>query len=325
MINRKYLKPRLAEIGKIKIGKRGDLVTSAKGVKFRKPVKFDHFVITTTQRKAKGDNFIIDTELMKKLDSKMKPREISIRLMYDKIDLNFHTSFQSYQNKKCFCKGDGVSAERRKSDGTYKKGDCNPDNCKIFKQDKCKISGILSCMITANPEFGGVYRFRTHGWNSVSNILASLEFIAKNTKGVLQNLPLRLKMITKTSIVEISGKDCEINTNVVTIVLDGIELNKMRTLAIEEVQNRNRLGTNMKMIEDQAIDNGFLDDTDDPEDVQDEFFPDIVVDDVEIEPEPEKKAVNPADLKEKIKVQQQEPEAEIEDVKEEIHNELDIF
>ena len=44
----KGLTPRFAEVGKIKIGGKGKQTTSANGKKFNPPVRFDHFVVTTT-------------------------------------------------------------------------------------------------------------------------------------------------------------------------------------------------------------------------------------------------------------------------------------
>jgi hypothetical protein len=200
-----------------------------------------------------------------------KPKEIPIRLIFDDIDMNFYTSFQYYHGKKMMCKGDGEKAVWYGSeDGVPKSGVCDPDTCKFAQPDskgatKCKISGILSCMLPFVMDIGGVYRFRTHGWNSVSNILASLQFISENTGGVLQGLPLKLKMLKKST--EEHG-----NVNTVTIVLDGIQMVKMRELAFQEFQNRKMLGINMKMIEDKAIASGFLEDKDDPVDVEEEFY-----------------------------------------------------
>jgi len=39
--------PGLIELGKIKIGKKGEMVVSKNKKEFRQPEKFDHFIITT--------------------------------------------------------------------------------------------------------------------------------------------------------------------------------------------------------------------------------------------------------------------------------------
>ncbi len=265
---KKGLSPRLAEVGKIKIGGKGALKKSKNNVEFRLPVRYDHFVVTTTEKGADG-NFIIDGTIMQELEK--DPKEIPIRLIFDDIDMNFYTSYQYYKGKKMICKGDGETAiYYGNKDGVPKSGPCNPDICPHAQEDskgavKCKISGILSCMLPFIMDIGGVYRFRTHGWNSVSNILASLQFISENTGGVLQGLPLKLKMLKKST--EDHG-----NVNTVTIVLDGIQMVKMRELAFQEFQNRKMLGINMKMLENKAVASGFLEDKDDPADVEEEFY-----------------------------------------------------
>ena len=196
-----------------------------------------------------------------------KPKEIAITLPFDDIDMNFFTSFQYYHGKKCICQGDGITAIRIDKNDVSNQAECNPDKCEHLESGKCKVSGILSCHIKASMEIGGVYRFRTHSWNSVSNILASLKYFSDNTNGILQGLPLKLKFLKKSTAEH--G-----NVNVVTIVLDGIEMLALRSKALAENKDRDRLGINMKQLQIQAVNEGFLDDTDDPEDVEVEFYND---------------------------------------------------
>jgi hypothetical protein len=294
---KKGLNPRLAEVGKIKIGGKGDIRKSAAGKDYQIPIKFEHFIVTTTEKGGDG-NFIINHDIMKLLGK--EPKEIPIRLLFDDIDMNFFTSFQSYQGAKLFCMGNGETAERENQ-----KINCDPENCSVFKENKCKVSGILSCLLSSNMEIGGVYKFRTHSWNSVSNILAALRYFSENTNGILAGLPLKLKFIKKST--QEHG-----NVNVVTLVLDGIELIKMREIALSEYKNRMELGIDMKLIEGRATESGLLDDKDDPEDIEAEFY--------RIMPEqkaPEKVSDRITNLipvtevkKEDVKVENSEPEKE---------------
>ena len=260
---KKGLSPRLAEIGKIKIGGHGEKRKSKKGADYRLPVRYENFLVTTTEKDKETDNFIIDKEIMKKIGASAK--ELSIRLPFDDIDMNFFTSFQLYKGKKRRCQGDGEKAEWTNDDGTSKQITCDPDKCKHLEAGDCKVGGILSCMLTCSPEIGGVYRFRTHSWNTVSNILSALKFFSENTNGVLQGLPFKLKMLKKST--QEHG-----NVTTVTIVLDGIEMLKMREMALLEFDNRVKLGIDMKMIERQAKDAGFDIDRDDPENIESEFY-----------------------------------------------------
>lgn len=260
------LNPRFAEIGKIKIGGKGEKRKSKDNKEYQIPVRFEHFVVTTTEKGPDG-NFIIDNEIMSKLGR--EPKEIPIRLPFDSIDMNFFTSFQYYHGKKCICRGDGERAKRIDNKGIESEVPCNPAECEYLTSDKCKVSGILSCHIPLTMQVGAVHRFRTHSWNSVSNILASLNYIKDNTNGILQGLPLKLVFLKKAT--QEHG-----NVNVVTIVLDGIEMMKMREMALTEYKNRVEIGLDMKQLESQARNAGFLEDNDDPEDIEGEFYTPVV-------------------------------------------------
>ena len=282
---------RFTEVGKIKIGGKGESRKSKDGKDYQLPIRYEHFVVTTTE-KGKDGNFVPDMELMKKLGP--EPKEIKIRLLFDSIDMNFWTSFQMYAGKKCVCRGDGVDAVRWTKEGAEQHIKCNPHECEFLQSEKCKVSGILSCHIPESMEAGGVYRFRTHSWYSVSGILAALQYISENTNGVLQGLPLKLKFLKKST--QDHG-----NVNIVTVVLDGVEMMKMRELAKLEYENRMQLGISMKQIEDQARAIGFMDDKDDPEDVETEFYPPVV----EAKPEP---GASAEDVKEKLENKDTKPE-----------------
>ena len=87
----KGLTPRIAELGKIKIGGKSDHVRRTKsGGEWRAPEKYDHFVITTPERN-QGNQLIPDERLMESLiqehgDHDGKLRQIPIYLLSDNID-----------------------------------------------------------------------------------------------------------------------------------------------------------------------------------------------------------------------------------------------
>ena len=284
---------RFTEVGKIKIGGHGEHRKTKDGKDYQLPIRYEHFVVTTTEKNKDTGNFIPDIALMEKLGT--EPKEIPIRLPFDDIDMNFFTSFQYYQGNKCLCRCDGVNATRWTKEGIEQHIKCNPDKCEFLQPDekgatRCKPSGILSCHIPLSMEVGGIYRFRTHSWNTVSGILASLRYISDNTNGILQGLPLKLKFLKKAT--QDHG-----NVSIVTIVLDGIEMMAMREKALTEFQNRKQLGINMKRLENQAKAVGFLDDNDDPGDVEAEFY---AVEECEPVREPEKPGASADDVKAKL-------------------------
>ena len=298
---KKGLTPRLAEVGKIKIGGKGEERKGKKGM-YRLPVRYDHFVITTTERlpDKQGGNFVPDLELMEKIDPKEnwkdgqtfgQPKEIPIIFLFDDIDMNFRTEYAYYQGAKCMCRGDGEIAERlylkagkqtvlspdEKHTGSIqvKEGEkhkiiCNTEKCPFAQADakgvsRCKPSGVLSCLIPASMNIGGVYRFRTHSWNTISNILASLELIKTITGGLLVGLPMKLQFLKKATTDH--G-----NVSVVNVVFDGESQQKMRELAFIENKNRIEFGVNMLQIEHNAKKAGFMANTDSDADIEAEFY-----------------------------------------------------
>lgn len=301
MAIKRGLKPRLAEVGKIKIGGKGDVrkKTGGNGT-YQLPIRYEHFVITSTEKDLKTGNFVPDKDLMDKLGG--EPKEIPIVFLFDDIDMNFNTSFAMYQGAKCVCRGDGEFAERLflqagkpdpfqiADDGPQKvqkderrKIVCDPENCPMMKPDskgqtRCKPSGILSCLIPVSMNIGGVYRFRTHSWNTISNILASLDLIKTITGGVLVGLPMKLQFLKKST--EDHG-----NVNVVNVSFDGQTQQEMRQLAFQEMKNREDHKINILQIEQHARDTGFLKETDDPADIEAEFY------NTDEEPEKEKEPV----------------------------------
>jgi hypothetical protein len=188
---------------------------------------------------------------------------------------------------------------------------------------RCKPSGILSCILSDIPEIGGVLRFRTHSWNTISNILSSLEFLKTITNGVLVGLPLKLQFLKKST--QDHG-----NVSVVNIVFDGETYQAMRELAMIEMKNRTEHGVNMKMIEERARLDGFTKDTDDPSDIEAEFY--------SVPPEPEPLPDNIEDRADIIlggvseseklvdeEIQEPEPEKQAPEPESEENTELDIF
>jgi hypothetical protein len=267
----KNLTRRLVETHKIKIGGHSEKEkTGQGGNKYRLPVKFNHFVVTGLD-KDKNDNFIIDKVIMDQVGK--EPKSLDIMLLSDDPDKNFMTAYQLYTGKTCACRGDGETASRIKTKDDngkildppiYHNVDCNPETCEFALSKACKPSGILSCMIPQSAKIGGVAKFRTHSWNSIINILSSLETIKLITGGVLFGIPLKMELIEKQT--EKHGK-----VKVVNIVYAG-DTTKLQLEAA--TQKQLRLGGSVDMIkQNQLIDNShILEDHDDAADVEQEFY-----------------------------------------------------
>lgn len=258
----KSLPIRLAEIGKIKIGGKGPERTSKSGKKFRIPQKYDHFVIVKNEKDQYG-NFIIDKNIQNKIGNEC--RKIPIVLLFDDINLNLLSSFQYYHGHKCVCRGDGETAERIIK-GEKKLIPCPNSECEFLQAKRCKPSGLLSCMLPLAESVGGVYKFRTTSWNTVSNLQSSLALIKMQTGGNLAGIPLYLEMIKKQT--EEHGA-----IEMVNIGFDGSIAN-LQKAAIAEEKRREQLKIDISKVETIAIESGVIEDNDDPQDVEDEFYTD---------------------------------------------------
>ena len=253
----------LCERGHIKIGKKGKMTTSNRGTLFRPPEKLDHFVVTTMNRTGE-DDFETDENIMRILGD--RPQEIPVTLVYDSPDLNFPTCYAYYDSAQCQCRGDGEYAIT--VDG--RQIQCNPETCKNATSKKCKPNGVLSVILTNAPGVGGVYKFRTTGWNSIRNLMSSIEFIHGLVGGRLAGLPLMLTLHPKTTVIP--GTKTPTTIYMVNLEYRG---------TIDELMHiaRNRLISSEKMqeIEEKAV--GMLAEPESVEeckDIQEEFYPETI-------------------------------------------------
>lgn len=282
----KNLTAGLVERGKIKIGNKGAMRSSAGGNKWQAPQKLDHFLITTT---ARGDdnNFLRDEQLHGLLGD--KPTEIPVVLVYDDIDLNFQTRYASYNGRRLWCSGDGEVARRMVSDdkktgaATYQEGSCPciRQSPTYTEKDKCKINGTLSVMIRGAEAIGGVWKFRTTSYNSVVGIMSSLALIKRITGGPLAGIPLVLTLTPK-SVAD------PITQNQQKIFVVGIEfrggMELLQNQGHELLLNRTAHGLRIDHIEDEARQlisyspENFAAPIDDVDSELEEFYPDVASD-----------------------------------------------
>ena len=189
----KNLSRGLAVMGYIKIGKKGEMKKSVNSIEFRQPKKLDHFEIVTREVDD-SDNFKPDVEMMKLFGD--KPTDIQIMLQYDQVDLNFPHYLAAYKGSRLFCRGNGALAIRE-----GKEIICDPLTCPVYQKKhsdqklQCKPQGKLYAILPQKNMIGGVYAFKTTSWESIRNIISSLELISSLTGGILAGLILKLKLI----------------------------------------------------------------------------------------------------------------------------------
>ncbi len=248
----KNLIPRLAERGRIKIGEKGEMKTSAQGKEFALPKNLDHIVVTTMQRDAAG-RLMPDTDLMAQINpGGGKLVEIPIRLLYDDIDLNFFTRYACYKGNRCWCSGDGEEASRLVgANGKYEPCPCPCERQEPMYQgqDKCKTLGTLSVLIEGVNRVGGVWSFRTTSFNSVNAILSSMALIKAITGGPLSGIPLMLVLSPKTVTIPTTGKPMVVF--VMSIEYRGPE-SELAELGYERARQRVEHKIRMDLIEESA-------------------------------------------------------------------------
>jgi hypothetical protein len=234
------MKPQLAELGKIKIGVKGDKMVRGHLL----PKKLDHFMIATLMKDDDG-RLEMDDSMNEIIGEKCT--SLDICLCYDDFTMNMTSSYSWFAQSKLVCMGNGQTAMRRNEDGSEEKIICNPKDCTAYKEKKCKPYGRLSVILAAANRIGGVYILRTTGWNTIRNVLSSMAFIRKEAGGVLAGLPLRMRLLPMTVTPRDVGHNVEIYA--VNIEYPGT-LAELKEAGAEEMERRLKLGINMKQTED---------------------------------------------------------------------------
>lgn len=275
----KNLQPRLAERGKIKIGCKGEMRTSARGNQFQPPQKLDHFVITTATRGPDG-NYVRDEVIHAMLGE--KPTSIPVRVLFDDPELVMMSRYAAYRGKTMVCSGDGETAQETGQNGVKTARACPcPRLEQTYKgDDRCKINGALSVIIDGVEGVGGVYTFRTTSWNSVTALISSMQFIRALTGGALAGIQLMLTLRPKTVADPNTGASQTVY--VVNLEYPG-SVAQLRSEGLAVLQDNASHTQQIKMIEAQARatlalpapDNVPLA-GDDADDVVDEFYPQAI-------------------------------------------------
>lgn len=195
----KDLRPCLHEQGKIKIGRKQEKVRTGKsGRKYQTPVKTD-FVFVTNLEKDEHDNFIMDKELTEKLTVETNQDGNPVLIgpcifLYNNMKSNLITSYCRRGAVHVDCRGDGEKATRYLPNGEQQKIDCPGKQCKYIKNGKCTPTCILSVVFPDAPRAGGVYRFRSSGWNSVEKIQSGLYYFWLWSNKKLAGIPFFLRV-----------------------------------------------------------------------------------------------------------------------------------
>jgi len=277
----KNLPNRLNEAGRIKIGVKGQEITSKEGNVFRPPQKLDYFLLTTTERDETTGDFVHDVKLMDELkgngglvNSAGNLVGIPIRLLYEDINLNFPTRYVSYVSGKLSCTGDGEFSTKRLDD--FKKTyscPCERLGSEYTGKDKCKASGKLTVIIDNANLFGQCHVFRTTSINSVMGIMGGLNLIRTATKGHVAGIPLMLVLNNKTTTIP--GVGTTTTVQVVSVCYRG-SMEDLRNDTIKLIQEDKQFLIGMTQLEKEAyaLNQDMVITPDEEKDFIEEFMPD---------------------------------------------------
>lgn len=250
------VRPRITELGKIKIGgKEAKVRQSQSGGTWRAPEKYDHFVITGLSRNS-ADDLVREQNLMDSLQKYADPvdgklRELPIGVLSNNLDDIIQSRYVYYVGKRVAAHSDGVTLtsfwdrERQTWRDEPHTMEWKPDYAdaidnkgkKIFK-----LHTVFNCVITSDvARWGGVYKFRTTSKITASQLTGSLLFIRELTGGILRGIPLRL--VVRPATVEPDGKRTIVY--VVHVEVVGSDLQQIQSNALErakfELQNKREL------------------------------------------------------------------------------------
>jgi hypothetical protein len=240
------LRPRLAEIGQIKIGERSAERRVQKGDQdFLPPEKWDHFGVTTMEKDTDGRP-LLDKEIMEKIGNNCQ--ELDIMLCYDDPVLNMPTMYAYFSRTRRLCSGNGRVAQRFSNESGYQEVTCKPSECQYYREKKCKPYGRLSVILPIANRVGGVYVYRTTSLYTIQNILSSMAFLRSKwgTGGPLVGIPLKMRLIKTTAI----PKELGFRTTfwVVNIEFKGT-LGELKQVAGAELASRKELGIAVREVE----------------------------------------------------------------------------
>lgn len=242
----KLIRPAVVELGKIKIGGKGAERKSSRGGTYRAPEKYDHFVVTTLQRDARGD-LVPDAVLMESLKeyadaSDGKLRQLPVALLSNDLDDVLQAGWVAYQGKRLAARSDGeiLTVFYDSKTGQWLDTPIEREWRPEFAQKKddrgapiFKLHSTLNVVIAArHARYGGFYRFRSTSQISASQLYGSLLHIQGLTCGQLRGLPLTL--VVRPMQVAPEGKPTTVY--VVHLELRGPDLQALQQQALDRAR-----------------------------------------------------------------------------------------
>lgn len=181
---------RLPEIGRVKLGQKGQEIVSKKGNKFQPPEKLDYFKIVTLTRGA-DNNFEVDARAHEILGE--KPRCLVVRPISGKPEENVQDGYALYSkgNGSRLCHGDGSQGI---DDQT---GEVKKCPCIEFENGACKRWARTSFFLDKVGGVGGVHTMTIRGRITVPVLIDTMRYIAgicESAGTSVAGVPLELRL-----------------------------------------------------------------------------------------------------------------------------------
>ena len=209
-------------LGRITIGHLEDA-----GDGTQRPVRDDCFHLTSTARLGDGswpphpvqEKLLAERGIERKTDGQRILREIPIRIVYDRHDLNIQTRYTAFDpdTGRPLCSGDGETACRRTHPeeaaeaaalgpaalGPTAQVPCaGPENCPYGRDRGCKPYTRLHVRIEGQGDALGVFTLRTSGWNSARALHYKLATLSALASG--EPAGIRMKLVIRARATHLS-------------------------------------------------------------------------------------------------------------------------
>lgn len=225
------------------------------------PKKLDYF---TVHNDTHTDKDVVE-QFKNRFD---KPKELTINFLSNEP---FETSYLRYGKSGLLCKGDGEKGNF-KDEKDWKECECSKD-CS-YRGNECKLTGKLFFVIK-EFDIGGVWRFQTQSFNSIRNILTTLNFLKCMGVNITEH---DFKLITEEKKSIVDGKVNKFTTvNLKMIVnskedvlkksIDSSNIKKQNSETSDKVNNNNDYNVD----ENSKNDNDFVEETEKETEQKDRF------------------------------------------------------
>lgn len=184
---------RLPEIGRVKIGQKGEEKISQKGKKFQQPEKLDYFKIVTLGRGA-DNNLEVDQSAHEIYGE--KPKKLVVRPISSKLEENIQAGYQLYSTAGVrLCFGDGQTGNQIDTQtGEVKTRACP---CQEYDDNRCKKYAKANFFLDKVGGLGGVHTMTIRGRITVPALIGSLKYLTEvcdQAGGSIAGVALDLRM-----------------------------------------------------------------------------------------------------------------------------------